>query len=359
MLIYMENHPIPQDVTSFQFKLIGNLTVKQFAYLATGTVLAVVLFQLPVHILIRFPLSLLFALLGVGLAYLPISGRPIDAMIGYYIKALIRPTIFTYDGMPGQPDVLAKAPAITVKNLEQITTGLNLIPKDKLKAYIETLDVQPRNKADEKEHNFLMSIANLAASNITIQPGASPAPALATQRINEQINPIPKPVSPSVPSDQPAVVQVLHMAAPPPKVEVPQTVQNPPEQIILIRPKPIAKSYDKPIGVPNNPTYPNLVVGITKDSRGNALPGILVEIKDKDNGPVRAFKTNEFGRFASATPLTNGTYSIDFEDPKAQNKFEKMVISLTGQIIPPIQAISIDTREELRRSLFAPGNQSN
>jgi hypothetical protein len=102
-----------------------------------------------------------------------------------------------------------------------------------------------------------------------------------------------------------------------------------------------------------------LIVGVTKDPRGNALPGILVEIKDKENGPVRAFKTNEFGRFASATPLASGTYSIDFEDPKAQNKFEKMTIVLTGQIIPPIQAISIDTREELRRSLFAPGNQSN
>lgn len=355
----MENHPIPQDVTGFQFKLIGNLTVKQFAYLATGTVLAVVLFQLPFHILIRFPFSLFFALLGIGLAYLPVSGRPMDAMIGYYIKALIRPTIFSYNGAPSQTDDLAKAPVITVKNLGQITSGLNLIPKDKLKVYLETFDVQPRNKLDEKEHNFLMSIANLAASNIVIQPGASPAPALVTQRFSEQITPILKPVVPNVVSDQPAAIPVSHGDVPPPKAETPQTVQNPPEQIRLIRPTPIARSHDKPISIPNSPTYPNLIVGITKDSRGNALPGILVEIKDKDDGPVRAFKTNEFGRFASATPMTNGTYTIDFEDPKAQNKFEKMTIILSGQIIQPIQAISVDTREELRRSLFAPGNQSN
>jgi hypothetical protein len=360
MLIYMENHPIPQDVTGFQFKLIGNMTVRQFAYLATGTVLAVVLFQLPVHILIRFPFSLFFALLGVGLAYLPVGGRSMDAMIGYYIKALIRPTIFTYDGTPSQTDDLAKAPVITVKSLGQITSGLNLIPKDKLKVYLETFDAQPRNKLDEKEHNFLMSIANLAASNIVIQPGASPAPALVTQRISEQISPTPKPVDSNLVSDRPVAAPIPYEAIPLPKAEAtPQIAQNPPERVTLIQPRHITKSYNKTVSVPSNPTYPNLVVGITKDSRGNALAGILVEIKDKDNGPVRAFKTNEFGKFASATPLTNGAYTIDFEDPKAQNKFEKIVINLEGQIIPPIQAISIDTREELRRSLFAPGNQSN
>ncbi|EKD47460.1 MAG: hypothetical protein ACD_66C00049G0001, partial [uncultured bacterium] len=28
----MEQHPVPQNVTGFQFKLIGDITLKQFAY---------------------------------------------------------------------------------------------------------------------------------------------------------------------------------------------------------------------------------------------------------------------------------------------------------------------------------------
>jgi hypothetical protein len=83
------------------------------------------------------------------------------------------------------------------------------------------------------------------------------------------------------------------------------------------------------------------------------LSNILVEIKDRENNPVRAFKTNEFGRFASATPLSNGTYAVEFEDPKGQNRFEKATINVDGQIITPIEAISVDAREELRKSLFA------
>ncbi len=117
--------------------------------------------------------------------------------------------------------------------------------------------------------------------------------------------------------------------------------------------------FKKPIGMPIAPESPYLIIGITKDARGNALSNILVEVKDRDANPVRAFKTNELGRFASATPLTNGTYAVEFEDPKAQNKFEKMTINVTGQIILPIEAISIDTREELRRSLFSTVKPTN
>ena len=102
------------------------------------------------------------------------------------------------------------------------------------------------------------------------------------------------------------------------------------------------------------PDSPNLLTGIVKDPRGNPLSNILIEVKDKEGNPVRAFKTNEVGRFASATPLMNGSYTIEFEDPKGQNKFEKGIVNVTGQIIQPLVAMSIDTREELRRSLFSP-----
>ena len=40
----MDAHPIPQNVTSFQFKLVGEMTLKQFLYLATGMVIAYIFF---------------------------------------------------------------------------------------------------------------------------------------------------------------------------------------------------------------------------------------------------------------------------------------------------------------------------
>lgn len=301
----MDNHPIPQDVTGFQFKLIGNMTIKQFAYLAVGVVLAWVFLQLPISFLIKFPLCVFFAVLGVGLAFFPVSGRPMDLMIGNFIKALLRPTQFVYEKTGGQ--------------LYFTRTGISfsgIAPfqqKDKLKVYLEAQAMQ-KNKIDEKENNFLMSVSSLA-NNVSLTPNINPA-----------LN-IPKPT--------------------------PLPVAEPPVQKLI---NPVLTGFNKNIGLPNVPNSPNLITGVAKDPRGNPLSNILVEVKDKEGNPVRAFKTNEVGRFVSATPLLNGNYTIEFEDPKGQNKFEPKAINATGQIIQPIVAISIDTREELRRSLFSTNN---
>lgn len=283
----MDNHPIPQDVTGFQFKLIGNMTVKQFAYLAVGVVLAWVFFQLPISFLIKFPLCTFFAVLGVGLAFFPISGRPMDLMIGNFIKALIRPTQFVYE-KTGRDLYFSTKPAFTTP-----------LPKDKLKAYIQSQNLVTSTPTP------VQSMAQPVAQNTYIPPAPMP-----TQQPQPQ-----------------AAVQI-----------------NP----IAVR--------GRETGMPIAPDSPNLITGIVKDPRGNPLPNILIEVKDKEGNPVRAFKTNEVGRFASATPLINGVYTIELEDPKGQNKFEAKPINVTGQIITPIEAVSIDTREELRRSLFAKNN---
>lgn len=277
----MDNHPIPQDVTGFQFKLIGNMTVKQFAYLATGIVLAWVFFQLPISFLVKIPLCSFFAILGVGLAFFPISGRPMDLMIGHFIKALFMPTQFVYKK---SGTTLFPKQALTTKIYKN---NFNPLPKDKLKEYIQSQATPPS---------------------------------------------VPTPAKP--------------LAQPPPPPAQPQ--QKVAEK--TTNPAPYIKG--RFTGVPSAPDSPNLITGIVRDPRGNPLSNILVEVKDKENNPVRAFKTNEVGRFASATPLINGYYTIDFEDPKGQNKFEVKTINVTGQIIMPLAAISIDTREELRRSLF-------
>ena len=108
----------------------------------------------------------------------------------------------------------------------------------------------------------------------------------------------------------------------------------------------------KNAGLPHVSDTPNVIVGIVKDSRGNVLSGMLVEVKDKEGNPVRAFKTNQLGQFASATPLTPGIYSIELEDPKNQHTFDVIQILANNQILLPIEIVSRDAREDLRKELF-------
>ena len=97
---------------------------------------------------------------------------------------------------------------------------------------------------------------------------------------------------------------------------------------------------------------PNLIKGVVKDPRGNPIQNILVEVKDDEDNPVRAFKTNNLGVFASATSLANGHYTIVLEDPKLVHKFDTLSINATGAPITTLEVTSIDPREELRRELF-------
>jgi hypothetical protein len=337
----MENHPIPQDVTGFQFKLIGNMTVKQFAYLATGIIFAAILWQLPVNFLIKFPFCAFCAILGIGLAYFPISGRPMDLMIGNYIKALFSPTQFVYEKVGGQIYFPNNAPVTIAKNAKQYANNLNPFPKDKLKIYLESLDSKPKNKVDQKENSFLMSVSNLTTNEIPAQQMAMPS-LNVQQFVAQPPIKIVQPISPK--PQQSEHIQPTILSA---KIEPPVEKQ----QVKITAP--VSKVLRRAAGTLSAPDSPNLITGIAKDARGNALPNILVEIKDKEGSPVRAFRTNEFGRFASATPLTNGTYTIELEDPKTQNKFEKIIVNVTGQIILPIEAVSVDAREELRKSLFS------
>ena len=300
----MENHPIPQDVTGFQFKLIGNMTVKQFAYLAVGIVLAWIFLQLPISFLIKIPLCAFFAILGIGLAFFPISGRPMDLMIGNYIKALFRPTQFIYEKR-GQDLYFSNKPVASVNTYK---SSFNLLPNDKLKTYLENQKIEKKNLAP-----------------------------------NQTAAPVSIPMA-NIPSPTPTAQPVAQSAYVPPAPQIPAPL---PAQA-----KPPSARFGKYTGMPSAPESPNVITGIVKDPRGNPLPNILVEVRDKEGNPVRAFKTNEVGRFASATALINGAYAIEFEDPKGQNKFETKTINVTGEIITPIETTSIDTREELRRSLF-------
>ena len=92
----MEQHPIPRQITTFEFKLIGFLTIKQFIYLVIFIpigVLIVYIFPVPI---LNFLLGLIVALIGVALAFIPINDRPMEVWIRNLIKRLSSPTQYFF-----------------------------------------------------------------------------------------------------------------------------------------------------------------------------------------------------------------------------------------------------------------------
>jgi len=468
----MDQHPIPQDVTGFQFKLIGTMTVKQFGYVASGVIMAVILYYLPLHsplaVLAKVMLVPFFGASGVIIAFVPLEGRPIDVMATNFVKALFSPNQYIYhrQGKKLSFSTVSVVKTPTAKNPHQ--KGSNNLPataaehhnekEEKLRALLLTTHSQTKSDIDKKEAAFLNTLALPVMQPVQppTQPNQTtahqakpvtqpekPAMIISDLKVATHAVPIPiptlmkavKPLIQSIPTNntpptpnnnmityndkkeepviakqpvnQPQIpanppshgnpehkVTVLsqqineihaqkqqleqelsHLktqlatqkAAPSPAV--PQIQQQPvhpmqtAQQVIPAQPSQpiqdpihvhtIPQDVTKKVGLPHVSDSPNVVVGIVKDPRGNILPNILVEVKDKDGNPVRAFKTNQLGQFASATPLSPGTYTIELDDPKKQQRFDVIQIVANNKVLLPIEIISHDAREELRKQLFA------
>src|SRR5437763_879990 len=96
ILIYMEQHPVPRQITTFEFKLIGFMTLTQFIYLIVFVPAAYIVYQLfPVPIL-NILLAFVVAMMGVALAFAPIQGRPLDVWVRNIAKRLTSPTQYFY-----------------------------------------------------------------------------------------------------------------------------------------------------------------------------------------------------------------------------------------------------------------------
>ncbi|MCE7897823.1 hypothetical protein DYH11_01265 [Candidatus Microgenomates bacterium CPR3] len=92
----MNQHPVPQNVTQYQFRLVGDMTLKQFLELAAGLLLAVLFYSSNLLFIFKAPLILLSVFFGIALAFFPIEDRPLDQWIINFVNAIYKPTRFTW-----------------------------------------------------------------------------------------------------------------------------------------------------------------------------------------------------------------------------------------------------------------------
>lgn len=99
-------HPIPQNVTNFEFHLVGDMTLKQFGYLAAGLGLAFLVFTTlsSAQPIIAWPIIVISALLGVAFAFLPIQERPLDHWVSAFFKAIFKPTSLKFSSKVISPE---------------------------------------------------------------------------------------------------------------------------------------------------------------------------------------------------------------------------------------------------------------
>lgn len=349
----MENHPIPQDVTGFKFRLIGSVTVKQFLYILAAGALCGVFFIMPIAFLIKWPAILLIAGIGAALAFLPIEGRPMDVMLVNFLKALPAENRYLFHKKGAEALLHDYFQPQTVKKIEPVTQiSLKDSRRELLLSQLVRKNVS--YKADSQEREKMQNISGMFESSDTpitgmtnleapqqevAIPAPSPAPVNADSEPQQSQTEVPQ----ESPEPQIKPVAAVPLPSPEPRADL----STPAAPAVAVAPDQQVES-----GFPQIPDTPNVVLGIVKDARGKVLPNIIVEVVDSTGNPVRAFKTNALGQFASATPLPEGKYRILLEDTRHVHEFSPIEIEMKNEIFQPLVIISTDQREKLRQELF-------
>lgn len=328
----MEQHPVPQQISSYEFRLVGDMTLKQFAQVAGGCLVALLFYASPLPGLFKWPLVILPAFAGAAFAFLPFEERPLQTWVIAFLKAVYSPTQFIWQKRGQKPQIFeektpseAKPPVSPISPTPPKTT-------DYWSAFATSQII-----TEKEEQKLLERIQNLfSAVSQVIPPTPLPSPTWPVQEANKPSLETSRPMMMPVPQRQTWVV---------PSYQPPLPTRPFP----LRRRKPEEVRFAPPIPMPSIPTLPNVLVGMVAGPEEKIIEGAIMEIRDSQGNPVRAFKTNKLGQFRTVTPLPNDTYEIEVEKEGLQ--FDLIKIELKGEIVQPIE---IKTKEEKSEILNPP-----
>lgn len=329
----MEQHPIPQNVSSYQFKLVGDMTLKQFFELAGGVLVGLIFYSTPLPGIIKWPLIIIFVILGALMAFVPFEERPLEQWIIAFFQAIYSPTIFNWKKTTDTQGFFLKESAVS-----NIPNAQNQNQEAALKTYLENTKAAPGplTKLDSAEEGFLSRLAGIFAGiknpiSQNVNQTATPPPA-----------PPPAPKKLEIPISTPVKItptQTSHLVVEEKQQPVTQTTQVQTQRINpIIAGEEIVSTKEAIFSIeaapPNPPTSPNVTVGQVVDEARRIIEGAIIEIRDEYGRPIRALRSNKLGHFMAVTPLDNGKYSIVSE--KDGYQFMPVYFEAKGEIIPPI-----------------------
>jgi len=326
-----QQHAIPQQISSYQFRLVGDMTLKQFFQVAGGALISLLIYASSLPGYIKWPAIIFFSLSGVALAFLPFEERPLQQWIFSFFKSVYSPTIYLWRKSEKSP-VFFKEEAPVPEEKVVAPHGEAAMQK-----YLESLPgrgAEVSSKLEEAEKSFFAKLAYLFKPTPKTVEESSPEPS-ARKAVREPEIPktAPTPIAP--PSFKPKMIVEERT--------VKQVVQPQPQKVIFpVVPIPVARDqitgraaqFSPDAAPPIPPEKPNTVTGQVMDAAGKIVESAILEIRDFAARPVRAVKTNKVGHFAIVTPLQNGRYEIITE--KEGLDFDSVTFEATGVIIPPI-----------------------
>jgi len=161
-------HRIPQNVTEYESRVVGNFTPRQFIYLAIGGVFIMLLLMLPFPNIIRIIGIVIIAPIFVTLALASFDGRRTDTWILGFIQAVLKPTVRIWEKEAITPEFML--PSFVVPKIREKHPPRNA---SELENFLDFWRTQEKQKDySEEEVAFLQRISALSRQNAQAAPVA-------------------------------------------------------------------------------------------------------------------------------------------------------------------------------------------
>ncbi|MFA5881041.1 MAG: hypothetical protein WC834_02505, partial [Eubacteriales bacterium] len=144
-----------------EFKIIGDLTLKQFFFLLIFCGLAYMSFMAVQPFIIKWFLVVFFVGIGLCFAFLPLGDRGLDVWIVNFLKAMLLPNQFVYRKQEEIPNVFLYQNLDVLRN--ELITLTPTSSRRKIEAYLEQQEV-PVDKLDFDEKSYILKVREAYSS---------------------------------------------------------------------------------------------------------------------------------------------------------------------------------------------------
>lgn len=166
----MEQHPVPQNISSFHFKLFWNLTTRQFVILAVPLTLATLVFFSSVASIFRISLAVVIGGFGFFAALVQVGGRPFDKWLLAFIRAIFSPTQRIWIKEKHMPEFL-NVVIRPAQDENKIPEEVTLQGRERMQAFLRSLPKENESSLDVREQVAIQEL------NLTIgEAGAGKLP---------------------------------------------------------------------------------------------------------------------------------------------------------------------------------------
>jgi hypothetical protein len=179
-------HPVPQNVMDVEFKVVGDLTVRQIFYLAMAGTFAYLFFKSNLPLFWKWFFIITSTGLGIGVAFVPIQERGMDKWVVSFVKAVLSPSQRVWRKSYSPPAYYLADYANIIKNeLITLTPAKSRNKLDEFLGQVHTTD----NALDSVEIERLDTLKKFYSSPSSFTKKITPTiqPSLKPESINDRI----------------------------------------------------------------------------------------------------------------------------------------------------------------------------